>query len=112
MAIISSEKGSTSWKHQRLTAVILMLSLLFFTCALFVGHASTYSEITQWLRKPYIAALLILSLCTLFYHSFLGLKMIIEDYVHQRQLRQAVLFVIFILHIFFAILGSFLVILL
>lgn len=112
MALVSSEKGSTSWKHQRLTAVILMISLLFFASALFMGHTSTYPEITQWLRKPYIGGFLILSLCTLFYHSFLGLKMIIEDYVHQRQLRQAVLFVIFILHIFFAILGTLLVILL
>ncbi len=88
-----------------------MLSLIFFASTVFIGRASSYPEIMAWLRKPFIAALLILSLATLFYHSFLGLKMIIEDYVHPRSLRQAVLFIVFVLHIFFAILGSLLVIL-
>ncbi len=111
MSLKSFEKGSTHWKHQRLTAVVLMFLLLFFLSAVVMHQSSSYQEIVFWLRKPYISATLIITLTALFYHSFLGIRMVVEDYVHTKALRRAVMFTSFIMHIFLAVLATLLVIL-
>ncbi len=111
MALMNSGKGLRHWKHQRLTAVMLILAAVFFLSATFIGHRASYSEIVVWLRKPYVAAMAIVSLGALFYHSFLGLKMIAEDYVHHKHLRQAMSFILFVLHAFFITLGTVILIL-
>lgn len=111
MSVNSFEKGSGHWKHQRLTAVVLMFLLVFFLSAIVMHQSSSYQEIVFWLRKPYISTLLIVTLVALFYHSFLGIKMVVEDYVHTKHLRRAVMFTSLVMHLFLAILSTLLVIL-
>ncbi len=109
MALISSEKGLTPWKHQRLTAVILLFAVAFFIYAFCVTIKASQADIILWLQKPLIKGFCLLSLGALFYHSFLGLKMIVEDYLHHKHLRQAVLFLMLIAHVFFTLLGGLLI---
>jgi succinate dehydrogenase / fumarate reductase membrane anchor subunit len=46
-----------------------------------LGDAS-YETVLAWLQTPYVAVLLILFVAATFYHTQLGLQVIIEDYVH------------------------------
>ena len=46
-----------------------------------LGDAS-YETVIAWLQKPHVAILLILLVAATFYHSQLGLQVIVEDYVH------------------------------
>jgi succinate dehydrogenase / fumarate reductase membrane anchor subunit len=48
-----------------------------------VAHTgSDYAVFILWLRTPLTAIPMILLLIVLFYHSALGLQVVIEDYVH------------------------------
>ena len=111
MALNSFAKGSLHFKHQRLTALMLMMLVLFFLSSLVMHQNSSYQEIVFWVRKPYVSALLILTMAALFYHSFLGIKVILEDYVHTKHLVRALLFTSFALHAFLGVLSILLVIL-
>ena len=45
-------------------------------------YRSDYATFIVWLRTPLAAILMILLLIALFYHTALGLQVVIEDYVH------------------------------
>lgn len=111
MALKNFAKGSLHFKHQRLTAVMLMFLMIFFLSAVVVHQNSTYQEIVFWLRKPYISTLFIITMAALFYHSFLGIKVILEDYVHSQHLLRALIFVSLVMHLFLGVLSTLLVIL-
>jgi len=48
-----------------------------------IAHTSSdYATFIAWLRTPLASILMILLLIALFYHTALGLRVVIEDYVH------------------------------
>ena len=75
-------QGSHHWMRQRMTSVALVLLGLWF----FYGNAthdlSSYEQVVSWLQTPFNFALMALTLLIGFYHAFLGLQVVIEDYVH------------------------------
>lgn len=107
--IKNAAKGHTSWKHQRITALVMILSLVFFLVTLCCHKSGTAQDLLNWLQHPLGKTCAFLAMNTLFYHSFLGIKMILEDYLPIKAVQQAALFVSFILHLFFATLGSILI---
>ncbi|MFZ2080316.1 MAG: succinate dehydrogenase, hydrophobic membrane anchor protein, partial [Xanthobacteraceae bacterium] len=50
--------------------------------ALIGGVGSSYTTVVTWLRAPLTTILMVLLLIALFYHTALGLQVVIEDYVH------------------------------
>lgn len=120
-------KGSTAWIHQRLTALCVILGLLILSLALvfFKGHASLeltlggfviepmtlMEKIAYGMRHPMIASVMILTLSAAFYHSFLGIRMILEDYIPKPMMRHGCIFASLLLHLFFAILAVVVIIL-
>jgi len=78
----SARAGVGEWRAERLSAIALIPLTLWFLVA-FVLHARTgYDVCVAWLRQPLSAVLMVLLLIALFRHLDLGLKVIIEDYVH------------------------------
>lgn len=76
----SAKSGYKHWWHQRLTAIILVMFsiwLLFFIKAI-AAEPTGYISI---ISKPYNFVSLIIFSVTAFYHSMLGMQVIIEDYV-------------------------------
>ena len=67
-----------------MTAVALVPLTLWLTAALIAGRSRDYAAFVAWLRDPLAALLLVLLLLALFVHLALGLKVVIEDYVHGR----------------------------
>ena len=47
-----------------------------------LGLGSANAAFIAWLRMPFATILVVLLLTTLFYHTALGLQVVIEDYVH------------------------------
>jgi succinate dehydrogenase / fumarate reductase, membrane anchor subunit len=45
------------------------------------------AAVVAWLRHPLAAILTLLTLIAVFYHSALGLQVVIEDYVHSEWLK-------------------------
>ncbi|HHQ15163.1 MAG TPA: succinate dehydrogenase, hydrophobic membrane anchor protein [Chromatiales bacterium] len=77
----SAKEGVGHWWAQRLTAIALVpLGLWFVFSMLRLDHGS-YEIVRAWIADPAHAVLLILFLVTLLYHCFLGLQVVIEDYL-------------------------------
>ncbi|WP_291514071.1 succinate dehydrogenase, hydrophobic membrane anchor protein [Abyssibacter sp.] len=78
----SAKDGLHHWWMQRISAVLLVpLSLWFvFSIACLVG--SDYQTVVAWIAAPWVAVSLVIYFAALFYHSQLGVQVVIEDYVH------------------------------
>lgn len=82
MGLGSAKEGVTHWWLVRVSAVALVPLTLWFLASIISHSGSDYATFIAWLRKPLVSALMVLLLVSLFYHTALGLQVVIEDYVH------------------------------
>jgi succinate dehydrogenase / fumarate reductase membrane anchor subunit len=80
----SAKEGAAAWWAERVSAVALIPLTLWFVAAVIAHTSSDYATFIVWLRTPVAAILMILLLIALFYHTALGLEVVIEDYVHSQ----------------------------
>ena len=78
----SARDGVEHWWLQRVTAVALVPLVLWLSVALIALPGTDYATVIAWLREPLTTILVVLLLIALFYHTALGLQVVIEDYVH------------------------------
>jgi succinate dehydrogenase / fumarate reductase membrane anchor subunit len=78
----SSHSGTGHFWHERLTAVALIPLSLWFAYAM-LGLAGT-NEVTalQFLAHPWNALLMGAFVCFALSHTYLGLQVVVDDYVH------------------------------
>ena len=81
-----AREGVSHWWYQRLTAVALAPLTLWFVWSTIQLMGVDLAGFRAWLSGPVNLVLLILFVCTLFYHMKLGIQVIIEDYVHDHVL--------------------------
>ena len=77
----SAKTGTFHWWMQRVTAVALIplsFSLIIF---LDLSLTSTFQETVTWLASPFNTVCILAWIVAVFYHSALGLQVVIEDYV-------------------------------
>jgi succinate dehydrogenase / fumarate reductase membrane anchor subunit len=78
----SAKEGVTHWWRQRLTALALVPLVVWLVYSLAVMAGTDYAAFVDWLSRPYAAVALVIFVAVLYYHSALGLQVVIEDYVH------------------------------
>jgi len=78
----SAKRGSQRWLAERATAVALVPLTLWFLASIVAHAGSDYTVFIAWLRTPFAEGGMILLLIALFHHAALGLRVVIEDYVH------------------------------
>ncbi|MGH7120376.1 MAG: succinate dehydrogenase, hydrophobic membrane anchor protein [Acetobacteraceae bacterium] len=78
----TARSGLPDWWTQRVTAVALVPLGIWFVVSLLVHLGDTAQDMTHWAAIPWNTVLLLAFLFALFRHVGLGLKVIIEDYVH------------------------------
>jgi succinate dehydrogenase membrane anchor subunit len=66
-----------------------------------------YAAVLTWLHSPVITVLLVLFVATLYYHAYLGLQSVIEDYLHDEWLKLSALVLIKFICIVLAATGIF-----
>ncbi|CAG1020370.1 succinate dehydrogenase / fumarate reductase, membrane anchor subunit [Patescibacteria group bacterium] len=77
----SAQSGTHHWWMQRVTAVALVpLSFFAINFLDLMLHAS-YQQTVVWLATPLHSTVMIAWLLCVFYHSALGMQIVIEDYV-------------------------------
>lgn len=90
----AAKSGLAHWWHQRLTA-LAMVGLVIWMCAIVVLLAgSDYTGAMALLSHPVNAALVMLFVGVGFWHSSLGLQVVLEDYVAHEGVRLALIIVI------------------
>lgn len=82
MGLGSAKEGVGAWWAERVSAVALVPLALWFAASIIAHTGSDYATFIVWLKTPLAAILMILLLIALFYHTALGLQVVIEDYVH------------------------------
>ena len=80
----SAKDGVEHWWLQRVTAIALAPLTVWFAASIIVHSGNDYVTLIAWLRTPIATILMVLFLIGLFYHTALGLQVVIEDYVHSK----------------------------
>lgn len=83
----SAKDGVEHWIFQRVTAVSNLLLVIWFLWSLTEKVAISYDRLSIWLQSPINAILLILFTISTFYHAYLGVQVVTEDYVHNEGLK-------------------------
>lgn len=99
----TAKEGTSHWWGQRVSAVALLFLGLWFAFSLATlsdyGHAAALA----FIASPVNGVLLLLLSLTLAYHSYLGIQVVIEDYLHAPGLKLAALLVSRYAHILLAV---------
>ncbi len=101
----AAKEGVSHWWNQRLTSIALIPLALWFSFSIALIAVADYATVISWIASPFTTSLMILSICIGFYHGYLGLQVIIEDYISHEPLKITMLIGIGLLAILFATLG-------
>jgi succinate dehydrogenase / fumarate reductase membrane anchor subunit len=95
----SARSGTTHFWHQRMTSVAGVVLTIAFVVIVMSVMGRNHAAVVQILGAPLVALLLLLFVFNTVYHMWLGMQVIIEDYVHHEIGKIAVL----MLNTFFSI---------
>lgn len=79
----SARSGAIHWWHERLTSVSTLILLVWFFVSLLRMPDFSYATLTQWLATPLAAVPMLLLIVSVFWHLASGLRVVVEDYVHE-----------------------------
>jgi succinate dehydrogenase / fumarate reductase, membrane anchor subunit len=86
----SARSGTTHFWYQRLTSVAgIGLTIAFIVIALMA--IGSHAAAVQLLRSPLVVILLLLFVVNTVYHMWLGMQVIVEDYVHHEGAKVALI---------------------
>ncbi len=100
-------EGVGHWWMQRVTAVALLPLTAWFAISLLTHSLQSYDAMRGWLGQPWVAVLTLLLVLTLAWHSKLGVQVVIEDYVHSKGTKTAMLLLSTFVHVLAAAAGAF-----
>jgi len=78
----TAKDGTSHWWGQRVSAVALLILGIWFAFFLATAPGFSYAETIAEIGRPLNSVLLLLLAVTLASHSYLGVQVVIEDYVH------------------------------
>ena len=105
-------EGVGHWWVQRVTAVALIPLTLWFAISLLGQPLQSHGAMAQWLGRPWVAVGTILLAITLAWHSWLGVQVVVEDYVHGKAAKTALLLLSTFVHFAAAVAAVFAVLIL
>jgi succinate dehydrogenase / fumarate reductase membrane anchor subunit len=103
----AAKDGTSHWWGQRVSGVAMAILGLWFAWSLAKMTDYGYANTVVFIRQPINAVLLMLLTVTMAYHSWLGVQVVIEDYVHHHGLKLGALILSRFAHIFLAVVALF-----
>jgi succinate dehydrogenase / fumarate reductase, membrane anchor subunit len=105
-------EGVGHWWVQRVTAIALLPLTLWFGISLLGRSLQSYDAMRGWLAQPSVAVPTILLVITLTWHSKLGVEVVVEDYVHGKAAKTALLLLSTFAHVAAAVAAIFAILML
>ena len=78
----SAHHGGTHWIRERLTSAALLLLGIWLVASLLILPSLDQRTLAEWLRSASGAVPMALFVITAFVHAIDGLKVVVDDYVH------------------------------
>ena len=78
-----SGHGGEHWIRERLSSIALLLLGTWLLASLLFLPSLDHATVREWLRTPLGAVPMALFVITSFYHGLDGLKVVVDDYVHE-----------------------------
>ena len=78
----SAKEGVHHWWLQRLTSIALVPLTVWFVVSLLSLPSFEHVTVISWIAQSWTALLLILFILVATWHSQLGVRVVVEDYVH------------------------------
>lgn len=103
----AAKEGVHHWWTQRLTSVALVPLTIWFVVSLLALPALDHVTVCAWMRQSWTALLLIIFVVVATWHSQLGVRVVIEDYVHAAAARTLTLVLVTFVHALLAAAGVF-----
>ncbi|HEY4771416.1 MAG TPA: succinate dehydrogenase, hydrophobic membrane anchor protein [Steroidobacteraceae bacterium] len=98
----SAKEGVQHWWLQRLTSIALVPLGIGFVASLLTLPALDYATLVAWLHQGSTALGLVLFVLVAARHSQLGVRVVIEDYVHGGGLKALSLVIVEFAHVLLA----------
>ncbi len=98
----TAKDGTDHWWGQRVSGVALVLLGLWFVASLLALPSLQHYDVVDFIGRPINTVLLALLSLTIAYHSYLGVQVVIEDYVHSHGLKITSLVLSRFVHVFVA----------
>ena len=83
-------KASRKWIMQRASALIVAPLIIWFLLSLITLSTGDYNSVINFFSKPLFLILTIILLITGFFHAKIGLNEIVEDYIQNEKIKNAV----------------------
>lgn len=87
----SAHEGVHHWWAQRLSALALIPLGLWLVASLVCLAGADYATVSQWLSGPFTLGAFGLTILISVYHAVLGVQIVIEDYIHAKPIKLALL---------------------
>ncbi len=78
----SARSGTAHWWAMKVSSIVLLLLAPFFMAGLVHLATMPFDAARLWLAHPVRGLVLLAYLLVSLWHSYLGLRVVIEDYVH------------------------------
>ena len=102
----SEKEGVHHWWMQRLTSIALIQLTIWFVVSLLSLPSFDHVAVISWMSQSWTALFLILFVLVATWHSQLGVRVVVEDYVHGGS-KTLTLVVITFIHCVVAVAGVF-----
>jgi succinate dehydrogenase / fumarate reductase, membrane anchor subunit len=103
----SAKNGVHHWWLQRLTSIALVPLMIWFAVSLLSLPSLDRVTVIAWMAQSWNALLLIVLVLVATYHSQLGVRVVVEDYVHDPGMKTLTLVLLTFAHALAAVVGVF-----
>lgn len=87
----SARTGTRHFWHQRITSVALLPLTVIFMVIVVSLLGRNHAAVKEVLGSPLVAVVMLLFILATVYHAWLGMQVIVEDYVHDETWKFVVL---------------------
>jgi succinate dehydrogenase / fumarate reductase membrane anchor subunit len=107
---VSERHGAGEWSAERFSALVLVPLALWALWSAWSLAGAGYDGAIDWFRSPVNSVLLAITLLVSVWHMNMGIKVIVDDYIHKPSSRRTLLVIFGAICLLLALAGVFFIV--